>query len=100
MGNSWIISIHHLVPPVLFILYHILRQISFFREENRLRIKWSRRIDDEHRLVYQMQDDNLIIYMCKSLLNFHIFYIVKMQKERRYLLYLLSFNITILASAL
>ena len=27
--------------------------------------KWSRRINDEHRLVYQVQDENLIIYMCR-----------------------------------
>lgn len=27
--------------------------------------KWSRRIDDEHRLVYQISADNLIIYMCR-----------------------------------
>ena len=27
--------------------------------------KWSRRIDEEHRLVYQLEDDNLIIYTCR-----------------------------------
>lgn len=27
--------------------------------------KWSRRISDEHRLVYQVEDGNLIIYMCR-----------------------------------
>jgi toxin YoeB len=27
--------------------------------------KWSRRINDEHRLVYQVQDENSIIYMCR-----------------------------------
>ena len=27
--------------------------------------KWSRRINDEHRLVYQINNNNLIIYMCK-----------------------------------
>lgn len=26
---------------------------------------WSRRIDREHRLVYQIQDKNLLIYSCK-----------------------------------
>lgn len=26
---------------------------------------WSRRIDREHRLVYQMKDNNLLIYSCK-----------------------------------
>lgn len=27
--------------------------------------KWSRRINDEHRLVYQVKNDNLIIYACR-----------------------------------
>lgn len=27
--------------------------------------KWSRRINDEHRLVYQIEDENLIIYTCR-----------------------------------
>ena len=27
--------------------------------------KWSRRINDEHRLVYQVENNNLIIYTCK-----------------------------------
>ncbi len=27
--------------------------------------KWSRRIDEEHRLVYQMEEDHLIIYTCR-----------------------------------
>lgn len=27
--------------------------------------KWSRRITDEHRIVYQVQNDNLIIFTCK-----------------------------------
>ena len=26
---------------------------------------WSRRIDREHRLVYQIQDKNLLIYSCR-----------------------------------
>lgn len=26
---------------------------------------WSRRIDREHRLVYQMKENNLLIYSCK-----------------------------------
>ncbi len=26
---------------------------------------WSRRIDREHRLVYQVKDDTIIIYACK-----------------------------------
>lgn len=27
--------------------------------------KWSRRINDEHRLVYQVKDGKLIVYMCR-----------------------------------
>lgn len=27
--------------------------------------KWSRRITEEHRLVYQVNDDHLIIYTCR-----------------------------------
>lgn len=27
--------------------------------------KWSRRINDEHRLVYQVEGNNLIIYACR-----------------------------------
>lgn len=27
--------------------------------------KWSRRVNDEHRLVYQIEDENLIIYTCR-----------------------------------
>ena len=27
--------------------------------------KWSRRIDEEHRLVYQMEEDHLILYTCR-----------------------------------
>ena len=27
--------------------------------------KWSRRIDHEHRLVYQVNEDELIIYQCR-----------------------------------
>jgi len=27
--------------------------------------KWSRRITDEHRLVYQVEGDNLIVYTCR-----------------------------------
>ena len=27
--------------------------------------KWSRRINDEHRLVYQVEGDHLIIYACR-----------------------------------
>ena len=27
---------------------------------------WSRRINDAHRLVYKVQDDNLLIIACKS----------------------------------
>ena len=27
--------------------------------------KWSRRITDEHRLVYQIEDDHLIEYTCR-----------------------------------
>lgn len=27
--------------------------------------KWSRRITEEHRLVYQVQGDGLIVYACK-----------------------------------
>ena len=27
--------------------------------------KWSRRITDEHRLVYQVDGQNLIVYICK-----------------------------------
>lgn len=30
-----------------------------------LRGKWSRRINDEHRLVYSMEDKQIIIYQCK-----------------------------------
>lgn len=29
--------------------------------------KWSRRINEEHRMVYQIIDDNLIIYTCRYL---------------------------------
>ena len=27
--------------------------------------KWSRRITEEHRLVYQIEDDHLIVYTCR-----------------------------------
>ena len=27
--------------------------------------KWSRRINDEHRLIYQVEGNNLIIYACR-----------------------------------
>lgn len=27
--------------------------------------KWSRRIDAEHRLIYQVKEDELIIYQCR-----------------------------------
>lgn len=27
--------------------------------------KWSRRINDEHRLIYQVEENNLIIYACR-----------------------------------
>lgn len=27
--------------------------------------KWSRRIDHEHRLVYEIKDDMLVIYQCR-----------------------------------
>lgn len=27
--------------------------------------KWSRRITDEHRMVYQVEGDNLIVYTCR-----------------------------------
>ena len=27
--------------------------------------KWSRRIDGEHRLIYQVKEDELIIYQCR-----------------------------------
>lgn len=27
--------------------------------------KWSRRIDDQHRIVYEVIDNNLIIYQCR-----------------------------------
>ena len=27
--------------------------------------KWSRRITDEHRLVYQVEGENLIVYTCR-----------------------------------
>lgn len=27
--------------------------------------KWSRRINDEHRLIYQVEEDHLIIYACR-----------------------------------
>lgn len=27
--------------------------------------KWNRRINDEHRLVYQTEGDNLIVYACR-----------------------------------
>ncbi len=30
---------------------------------------WSRRIDDEHRLVYQVKDDEILIAKCKSHYN-------------------------------
>ena len=26
---------------------------------------WSRRIDNEHRIVYQLKNDNLLIYACR-----------------------------------
>ncbi|GAO98165.1 toxin YoeB [Caedimonas varicaedens] len=31
-----------------------------------LRGCWSRRIDDEHRLVYRVQDDKVVIISCRS----------------------------------
>ncbi len=27
--------------------------------------KWSRRITEEHRLVYQVEEDNIIVYTCR-----------------------------------
>lgn len=27
--------------------------------------KWSRRINDEHRLIYQVEENNLVIYACR-----------------------------------
>lgn len=27
--------------------------------------KWSRRITDEHRLIYQVEENNLIVYTCR-----------------------------------
>ncbi|MCM1263751.1 MAG: Txe/YoeB family addiction module toxin [Butyrivibrio sp.] len=27
--------------------------------------KWSRRITDEHRMVYQVEENNLIVYTCR-----------------------------------
>ena len=27
--------------------------------------KWSRRISDEHRIVYQVEGENLIVYTCR-----------------------------------
>jgi toxin YoeB len=30
-----------------------------------LRGKWSRRIDSEHRLVYQIENETLVIFLCR-----------------------------------
>lgn len=33
--------------------------------KHQLKGKWSRRITDEHRLVYEVKDENIIIVSCK-----------------------------------
>lgn len=63
MDNKMVKRIHELIKNISRSPFEGMGKPEALKFE--LAGKWSRRINDEHRLVYQIEGENLIIYICR-----------------------------------